>query len=238
MPGPSPITIGVSPAAPSWRGGERDLGAAARHRPSDLEHGAAEPPEPEPESVPEPEPEREHDPTEQVAVEAAAATTAFDVAATASWDPKRDGNRRRPTTAEQAVPWLIGIILALAGHDDRAAGADLHSPNGQVASRAYGSAVSPSASARPWTPTIASRRGSGHASPSASVSADRPTPAPSARLRPLEMTYLGRPSARRADLTCSSAISAAPRTRTCWRGPTRAWPATPARPMGPVAAPR
>jgi hypothetical protein len=28
---------------------------------------------------------------------------------------KLDGNRRRPTTAEQAVPWLIGLVLALAG---------------------------------------------------------------------------------------------------------------------------
>ena len=31
------------------------------------------------------------------------------------WDVKRDGERRRPTSAEQAVPWLIGLILALAG---------------------------------------------------------------------------------------------------------------------------
>ncbi|HEY8921760.1 MAG TPA: hypothetical protein VIN32_03915, partial [Candidatus Limnocylindria bacterium] len=31
------------------------------------------------------------------------------------WDPKRDGDRRRPTTAEQAVPWLIGLLLALTG---------------------------------------------------------------------------------------------------------------------------
>ncbi len=31
------------------------------------------------------------------------------------WDVKLDGNRRRPTTAEQAVPWLIGLVLALAG---------------------------------------------------------------------------------------------------------------------------
>jgi len=31
------------------------------------------------------------------------------------WDVKADGNRRRPTTSEQAVPWLIGLVLALAG---------------------------------------------------------------------------------------------------------------------------
>lgn len=32
-----------------------------------------------------------------------------------AYDPKSSGNRRRPTTAEQAVPWLIGLVLALAG---------------------------------------------------------------------------------------------------------------------------
>ena len=31
------------------------------------------------------------------------------------WDVRQDGDRRRPTTAEQAVPWLIGLILALTG---------------------------------------------------------------------------------------------------------------------------
>ena len=31
------------------------------------------------------------------------------------WNVKRDGERRRPSTAEQAVPWLIGLILALSG---------------------------------------------------------------------------------------------------------------------------
>jgi hypothetical protein len=31
------------------------------------------------------------------------------------WDPRRDGDRRRPTTAEQAVPWLIGLLLGLTG---------------------------------------------------------------------------------------------------------------------------
>ncbi len=31
------------------------------------------------------------------------------------WDVRQDGDRRQPTTAEQAVPWLIGLILALTG---------------------------------------------------------------------------------------------------------------------------
>ena len=76
-------------------------------------------PDPEPEPEPEPEFEAEHEPGDQVALETAAATTAFggppDSGPSDTWDPKRDGNRRSPTTAEQAVPWLIGIILALAG---------------------------------------------------------------------------------------------------------------------------
>src|SRR5437016_7575751 len=31
------------------------------------------------------------------------------------WDPRQLGERRRPTTADQAVPWLVGTVLALAG---------------------------------------------------------------------------------------------------------------------------
>jgi hypothetical protein len=31
------------------------------------------------------------------------------------WDVKTSGNRRKPTRAEQAVPWLIGLVLALSG---------------------------------------------------------------------------------------------------------------------------
>jgi hypothetical protein len=36
-------------------------------------------------------------------------------AAQSGWDPRQLGERRRPTTAEQAVPWLVGAVLALAG---------------------------------------------------------------------------------------------------------------------------
>ena len=31
------------------------------------------------------------------------------------WDVKVHGDRRRPTTAEQAVPWLIGLLMAVSG---------------------------------------------------------------------------------------------------------------------------
>jgi len=50
------------------------------------------------------------------ATEAAAATTSLGGGGSSDdWDPRRDGDRRRPTTAEQAVPWLIGLLLALTG---------------------------------------------------------------------------------------------------------------------------
>lgn len=40
---------------------------------------------------------------------------AEDFATETPWDVKTLGNRRRPTRAEQAVPWLIGLVLALSG---------------------------------------------------------------------------------------------------------------------------
>jgi hypothetical protein len=42
------------------------------------------------------------------------ARTGF-AAAEGGWNPRVLGERRRPTTAEQAVPWLVGMVLALAG---------------------------------------------------------------------------------------------------------------------------
>jgi hypothetical protein len=38
-----------------------------------------------------------------------------DLATEGPWDVKTFGNRRKPTRAEQAVPWLIGLVLALSG---------------------------------------------------------------------------------------------------------------------------
>ena len=158
---------------------------------------AAEPPQeaaPEPEAEPEPEPpfESEHEPDEPVPVAAAAATTAF--AEGDDWDPKRDGNRRRPTTAEQAVPWLIGIILALAGMVIVLLALIFSSPQGLVAGdtsptpQPTGS-VQPSSSAGASDPAP-----SGDASPSAPEETPAATPS-GAPFGPLEMTYLGRPSA-------------------------------------------
>ncbi len=155
-----------------------------------------EEPEPEPQvgSVPEDPFEREYAPSDDVEVEAAVAATAFG-GSPGSWDPKRDGNRRGPTTAEQAVPWLIGVILALAGIVIVLLALIFSSPNGLVASQPTGS-EQPSASAAGVDPS-SQPSGSGAASPSASgdeTSAPTPSQPPPA-FGPLEMTYLGRPSA-------------------------------------------
>jgi hypothetical protein len=147
----------------------------------------------EPEPVPEPEFEREYAPSDEVAIGAATATTAWvGSGLDGTWDPKRDGNRRRPTTAEQAVPWLIGIILALAGMVIVLLALIFTSPNGLVASD---SSPSPQASAQPSTVAIdPSSAPSGEATPSVpAVQSAAPTPEP--HFGPLEMTYLGRPSA-------------------------------------------
>jgi hypothetical protein len=122
----------------------------------------------------------------------------FDGAANA-WNPKRDGDRRRPTTAEQAVPWLIGLILALAGIVIVLLALIFTSPNGLVA-------VEPTATPRPSASEGAggpSSEPSGGAlvSPSEEASASAepsqgptPTSSPIPSYGPLEMVYLGRPS--------------------------------------------
>ena len=67
------------------------------------------------------EPDGDSDPEEDAvpppSTEAGESSTTFsdDAGDRRSWDVRQDGDRRRPTTAEQAVPWLIGIILALTG---------------------------------------------------------------------------------------------------------------------------
>jgi hypothetical protein len=79
--------------------------------------------EPEPAYEPEPEPPPEPAPPEPgpepnlptPETESAPQTTSLTGPDSDDWDPKRDGDRRRPTTAEQAVPWLIGLLLALTG---------------------------------------------------------------------------------------------------------------------------
>jgi hypothetical protein len=124
-------------------------------------------------------------------LEAAEPTTAFEGSANA-WDPKVHGNRRRSTTAEQAVPWLIGIILALAGMVIVLLALIFSSPGGLVAGQPTDT-PSPSASEASAV-AIASNEPSMEAS-----SSDEPAPDPTATPEPnygaLEMVYLGRPSA-------------------------------------------
>jgi hypothetical protein len=128
-------------------------------------------------------------------VEAAEASTAFDGSGNA-WDPKLHGNRRRSTTAEQAVPWLIGIILALAGMVIVLLALIFSSPDGLVAGQPTGTA-SPSAS-QGSAPAVGSDDPSNEASGEASGSAE-PSPDPTSTPQPnygaLEMVFLGRPSA-------------------------------------------
>ena len=152
----------------------------------------------EPEQASEPAYEREYEPAQPVAIESAAATTAFE-GSDDSWDPQRDGNRRRPTTAEQAVPWLIGIILALAGMVIVLLALIFSSPNGLVAGP--DGSEGPSPTARPTdgigvVDPSTEPSDSGDPSPSASgEQTPEPTPTPNPTFGALEMTYLGRQSA-------------------------------------------
>ena len=151
-----------------------------------IEAQEAAPPESEPEIEPAP------------ATEMGEPVTAFDPAANA-WNPKRDGDRRRPTTAEQAVPWLIGLILALAGIVIVLLALIFTSPNGLVAVEATAT-PSASASAAPGDPSSGPSAAAG-ASRSARASASAepsqgpaPTSTPVPSFGPLEMVYLGRQS--------------------------------------------
>ena len=107
------------------------------------------------------------------------------------WDPRRFGERRRPTTAEQAVPWLIGIILALSGIVIVLIALIFTSDNGRLAGAAQGSPSSSLAAASGTLPAATpSPSRSVRPSPSAATSS---SPAASASaFAPLDMLYLGR----------------------------------------------
>ena len=147
-------------------------------------------PEPEPEYQPPPEPEPP-EPEPEVpppATEAAPATTSLGAPMDDDWDPRRDGDRRRPTTAEQAVPWLIGLLLALSGIVVVLLALIFIGPDGVAA------LPSPSASAS----ALASAAASDTAAPSASSTPSAtavPTATPPPAFGALEMTYLGRATA-------------------------------------------
>ncbi len=111
-------------------------------------------------------------------------TEAGEISTGAGWDPGRDGDRRRPTTAEQAVPWLIGLILALVGIVVVLVALIFTGPEGLVAGLSsptptHSIKVTPSPSPEPSiSPTP---------EPTEAV-----TPSPPPTFGPLEMAYLGR----------------------------------------------
>jgi hypothetical protein len=123
-------------------------------------------------------------------------TTSF--AAGRAWDLKLYGDRRKPTTAEQAVPWLIGLVLALTGIVIVLVALIFTGPEGLIASDpsatplasrpAASTPVNPGASSEP------SRPAGGSAPPSEPEATARPSPTPVPEYGPLEMVYLGRPS--------------------------------------------
>ncbi|HTI29115.1 MAG TPA: hypothetical protein VL687_01960 [Methylomirabilota bacterium] len=156
-------------------------------------------PEPEPPPEPEPEPEPEQPPEPQPEpgsggevpvpeAESAPPTTSLG-SGDDDWDPKRDGDRRRPTTAEQAVPWLIGLLLALSGivvvllalifiGPDGVAGLPSPSPSAEASAPA---SIAASASEAPASASV--------------IPSVAPTPTPEPAFGALEMTYLGRATA-------------------------------------------
>lgn len=110
------------------------------------------------------------------------------------WDPKRHGDRRRPTTAEQAVPWLIGLILALAGMVVLLIALILSGPDALIGSTPSTSptpAPSLAASSAPEPTPVPTLEPAPTGSPT-----DEPTPvatpSPLPTYGPLEMVYLGR----------------------------------------------
>ncbi len=109
------------------------------------------------------------------------------------WDTRRLGDRRRPTTAEQAVPWLVGLVLALSGIVIVLLALIYADANG-------GFAAGPSTSIAPAPSLSPSFIASGTAAASSSATpissgTETPAPTPAPTYGTLEMLYLARPSA-------------------------------------------
>lgn len=158
----------------------------------DVDRRPAREPDPPPEPSPPPQPMPP--PTPIPPTETGEQTTSLGEAFTQpsdrdddGWDPKRDGDRRRPTTAEQAVPWLIGLLLGLTGIVIVLLALIFIGPEGV--------ALPPNASPTPSPSEQASVSTSFVPSPTV-----EPTPSPTATPAPptfgaLEMTFLGRAKA-------------------------------------------
>ncbi len=112
------------------------------------------------------------------------------------WDPRRYGERRTPTTAEQAVPWLIGIILALTGIVIVLLALIFTSENGALAGSSPsvlpGIGLGGSGQPTPTATPLATATASVSVTPSAVAS---PSAAPAPAFGALEMVYLGRKTA-------------------------------------------
>jgi len=178
-----------------WR--EHDLDAReASEEPREPLYGAGQPDEPEYGAGQPDEPEYVvGEPDESVSAGGLSNEPVPPTPAGPAWDPRQLGERRKPTTAEQAVPWLVGAVLALAGIVIVLLALIFSDANGGFASSTLqptpfvfpSNSIAPSPSA-PASPS---------ASPSPSVS---PSPVPT---RPptygaLEMLYLTRPTAASA----------------------------------------
>lgn len=107
-----------------------------------------------------------------------------------SWDTRRMGERRRPTTAEQAVPWLVALVLALSGIVIVLLVLIFTTNTGQPG----GVARSPSA-----PPLSGLALGSGAIprtpAPTPTPPAGTPVPSPPPKFGPLDMVFLARTSA-------------------------------------------
>jgi len=113
---------------------------------------------------------------------------ARDIGAEPPWDTKLDGNRRRPTTAEQAVPWLIGLVLALAGMLIVALALIFSSTDGLLP--AYGTP-----SPEPTLALTPTPRPTRSPEPSPTVTSEEtPTPEATPAFAPLEIIFMQRTS--------------------------------------------
>ncbi len=172
-------------------GGEADV-AGSEVRGTDAGRSGGPPDDPSPDGSPRDEADR----PEEVTPDAAAAGEVVEAPPGSRpeiWDTRRFGDRRRPTTAEQAVPWLVGLVLALAGIVIVLLALIYTDANG-----GFGALSSPSPSAVPFvSPTTAatpSPTAVQSATPSASVT---PAPTPAPTYGALEMEYLIRPGGTR-----------------------------------------
>jgi hypothetical protein len=140
-------------------------------------------------SEPKPDPEPE---LPSPVTEASDPTTSLGDAAAApdpeseGWDPRRDGDRRRPTTAEQAVPWLIGLLLALTGIVVVLLALIFIGPEGVAGLPSPSPSPSATAQASVSQTPIAS---------ATAVPSEAPTSSPPPTFGALEMTFLGRSTA-------------------------------------------